>query len=80
VQRSADNNDADYEYVRQVQQSLKACGIESRIISFDGTGCNDAAEFLEQHSREELIAFLDCDWLESSQQPAPVDVPEFVEA
>lgn len=58
-------------FAASVEASLKAEGIEYRVVSFEDVGAKDVTEFMEAgHTAEELAQRIGTDWIEvPSQQP-----------
>lgn len=58
-----DDDGAGRDYAEVVKASLKADGIEYREVSFAGTGCKDASDFLESHTVNEFARLIGTDWV-----------------
>jgi len=58
-----DNDEAGKRYADEVEESLRAEGIEYRRASFHGTGAKDVTEYMETHSTEDLVRLIGVDWV-----------------
>ena len=64
-----DDDDAGAKYAEAVVSSLKAEGIEHRVVTFDGTGAKDVTEFLEGNSADELVRRIAAAWEDATPVP-----------
>jgi DNA-binding MarR family transcriptional regulator/5S rRNA maturation endonuclease (ribonuclease M5) len=58
-----DADEAGKRWETQVTESLDAEGINYRVVSFDGTGCKDVTDYLEENSVEDLVRRIGTDWI-----------------
>ena len=68
-----DSDEPGQRYAEMVTGSLKHAGIPFHVVDFEPYG-NDVRDFIKAHSTEELLDYVDCDWLEkSAEQVVAVD-------
>lgn len=62
----ADESRTGESYAVSVTASLRAQGIEHKVISLQGTGFNDVTDYLAKHSPEELASMIGSDWVQQA--------------
>jgi 5S rRNA maturation endonuclease (ribonuclease M5) len=58
-----DDDEAGTRYADAIESSLAAEGIEHKRISFSGTDCKDATDYMERHGREQFEELIGAEWV-----------------
>ena len=72
-----DTDEPGLRYSAAVQASLQRAEIEFQAVDFADYG-NDFREYLTMHGVGELLRFIDCDWLMSSEDHERCEEAEII--
>jgi 5S rRNA maturation endonuclease (ribonuclease M5) len=68
-----DTDDVGQRYAQAVVASFKRAGIEHRTVDFAQFG-NDVRDFMRGRTKEELVEYMQCEWLEQVKKEEEVNV------
>ena len=69
-----DTDEPGLRHGEDVQAGLRRTGIEFKLVDFAGHG-NDFRDYLNQNGVVELLRFINCEWLESTENRALAEAP-----
>ena len=66
-----DTDEPGQRYAQAISASFVRAGIEHRTVDFAPFG-NDVRDFLREHTKEELVEYAKCEWLEQREEEVQV--------